>query len=187
MNLIIAILFILFNILFAFLFDIIPFFPIPNILEEQKYIKTMLCNCKYNGPYEGEVLNAETGMPINNAFVIFWWIEKKKAKNIGRFYEIKHIYKTFTAPDGSFFVPKYPKKRNPFLCSPSFIIYKEGYLNLNLKNYIKNKEIKCFRNKEKCKFYLLKSDCKNKEDCIKPYIESLPIEIVKELKNLEIN
>jgi hypothetical protein len=157
-------------------------FGVVVLFEQQKQIKTFFCPCKYNGPYEGIVLDSNTGKPVENSLVIFWWVEKRRIKGKGFFYEVKKIYKTFTNSNGFFNVPKYPEVKNPYTCPPSFFIYKEGYISLNFRSYIKNKEIKCFKGNNKCIFYLNKIEGKDEGKYNNLLKKSLPLEILKELK-----
>lgn len=180
-NLIIGLFIILFSLIIFITTDII-LFPIGNPFEQKNIFKPLWCKCKYNGPYEGNVKDQETGKPIENAFVIFWWSEKRKLRNYGIFYEIKKIMHTYTNSEGFFKVPAYPEKRNPYLCPPSFFIYKEGYVNLFFQNYIKNKSIKCFKEKKRCNFYLVRIESKDEEKYIGLFREILPTEIKAKLK-----
>lgn len=155
------------KIIITLIFIILTIFP--NILllfvpfHKEKAIKNVRCSCKYNGPYGGKIIDKENNEPIKNGLIICWWDLKRKALSKEVFYETIKIYKTYTDEEGNFYIPKYPEKKDKYICCPKGVIYNEEYLNFI--NF--SLKLDCFKKKEGCTMYLKKLSEEEKAEILK--------------------
>lgn len=78
------------------------------------------------GPFRGQVVDAETGMPISGAHVMVTWIREPPSLHFSQwFYDAQE---TVTGADGRFEIPRQTHFVTAFVNDPGFGFFAPGYL-----------------------------------------------------------
>ncbi len=166
------------KIIWIFIITLLGFisgvFLLPISFYSDKAIKDKKCNCKYSGPYFGKIIEKEKGEEQKNVLIICWWNIRRKAPSGEIFYETAKIFKTYTNEEGKFLIPKYPEKRDKYLCCPKAVIFKGNYLNF----FDFSNKLNCFKKKGGCVIYIKELSDEQKVEILK----ILPAEVREKLK-----
>lgn len=78
------------------------------------------------GPFRGQVVDAETGMPISGAHVMVTWIREPPSLHFSQwFYDAQE---TVTDTQGRFEVPRHSRLVTAFVSAPGMGFFAPGYL-----------------------------------------------------------
>lgn len=78
------------------------------------------------GPFRGQVVDAETGMPISGAHVMVTWIREPPGLHFSQWYY--DAQETVTDADGRFEIPRETHFMTAFVHDPGFGFFTPGYL-----------------------------------------------------------
>jgi hypothetical protein len=80
------------------------------------------------GPFRGQVVDAETGIPISGAHVMVTWIREPPSLHFSQwFYDAQE---TVTGADGRFELPRHTRFVTAFVSEPGVGVFTPGYLML---------------------------------------------------------
>lgn len=81
------------------------------------------------GPFRGQVVDAETGQPIEGAHVMVLWARERPAL-LHLSYTFYDAEETTTNADGSFQIPRRTRFMTAFVTEPAFSVFAPGYVML---------------------------------------------------------